>query len=200
MRKELDQVSKNWVQTANARIKALTQQFHNSGGMTPAKKHWYLTNMNHLKEVAAIGAPHLEISWTTRFNAFLPSDKVPDVWNYLMPDSAKPPKDFRFETDNEGKDFWPQVHHLIDTVNIMAYDAGSFKGVPLRLNFTTILDNFVRYGNVTPSKINMGFEPGPQAAGGKWEGFELDEAYAKDIAEKHTGGGVAIWAINPSPS
>jgi len=74
-----------------------------------------------------------------------------------MPDSAKPPKDFRFETDNEGKDFWPQVHHLIDTVNIMAYDAGSFKGVPLRLNFTTILDNFVRYGNVTPSKINMGF-------------------------------------------
>jgi len=82
----------------------------------------------------------------------------------------------------------------------MAYDAGSIHGVPIRLNFTTVLDNFVRYGNVTPSKINMGFEPGPQAAGGKWEGEDIDEAAAKDIAQKHTGGGVAMWAINPSPS
>merc|ERR1712085_135914 len=50
------------------------------------------------------------------------------------------------------------------------------------------------------SKINMGFEPGPQAAHGKWEGEERDEAAANEIAQKHTGGGVAIWGINPSPS
>jgi hypothetical protein len=200
LRNQFNSVEKNWAKTANQRINALTAQFKNCGSCAKAKKNWYRTNINHLKEVAAIGAPHLEISWTTRFNAFLPSDKVPDVWNYLMPDSAKPDKFFRFETDNEGKHFWPQVHHIVDTVNIMAYDEGAIKGVPLKLNFTTILDNFGRYGNVTPSKINLGFEPGPQAAGGKWEGEELDEAAAREIAQKRTGGGVAIWGVNPSPS
>jgi hypothetical protein len=30
------------------------------------------TTLQYLDEVAANGAPHLEISWTTRFNAFVP--------------------------------------------------------------------------------------------------------------------------------
>merc|ERR1711861_111390 len=81
----------------------------------------------------------------------------------------------------------PQVAHIVDTVNIMAYDEGSINGKPIKLNFTTILDNFATYGNVTRSKINMGFEPGPQAAHGKWEGGETDEAAAREIAQKHIG-------------
>jgi len=196
LRAEFDQIERDWTKTVNARINYLTKQYHQKCGSCPAAaRTWYLTNINHLKEVAEHPAPHLEISWTTRFNAFLPPD---DVWNYLMPDSARP--DVPFETDNEGKDFYPQVAHIVDTVNIMAYDEGSINGKPIKLNFATILDNFARYGNVTRSKINMGFEPGPQAAHGKWEGEERDEAAAKEIAQKHTGGGVAIWAINPSPS
>jgi hypothetical protein len=158
-------------------------------------RHWFVTNINHLKEVAANPAPVLEISWTTRFNAFVPAD---NKFNYLMPDSAVPK--VAFETDNEGKDFFPQVAHIVDTVNIMAYDEGSINGKPIKLNFATILDNFAKYGNVSRSKINMGFEPGPQAAHGKWEGAEVDEAAATEIAQKKTGGGVALWAINPSPS
>merc|ERR1719247_2321572 len=154
--------------------------------------------MKHLIEVATQGPPHLEISWTTRFNAFVPKD---NVWNYLMPDSPKPNSSFTFETDNEGLKFWPQVQDIVDTVNIMAYDAGSSAG-PLKLNFTTILDNFAKYGKVPASKINMGFEPGEQSGAGVWEGEALDEAVAKAIKNKetgdHTGGGVAEWAINPN--
>merc|ERR1711907_764564 len=73
-------------------------------------------------------------------------------------------------------------------------------GGPLKLNFTTILDNFAKYGKVPPGKINMGFEPGEQSGAGVWEGEELDEATATDIKQKHTGGGVAQWAVNPDPS
>merc|ERR1719262_318140 len=144
------------------------------------KKHagaFFNTSIKHLAEVAANGAPYLEISWTTRFNAFLPKD---DVWNYLLPDSPVPNASSHFETDNEGLKFWPQVAHLVDTVNIMAYDAGSPAG-PLKLNFTTILDNFAKYGKVPPSKINMGFEPGEQSGAGVWEGEEIDDATAREI-------------------
>lgn len=199
LRQEFGDVAKNWVDTANNRIAAVEALIN---GQEPWKQKnmaaWANSTINNLKEVAANGAPHLEISWTTRFNAFLPSDQVPDVWNYLMPDSPKPNVSFRFETDNEGKRFFPQVAHLVDTVNIMAYDAGTPAG-PLKLNFTTILNNFHKYGNVPPSKINMGFEPGEQSGGGSWEGAELDAATARDIVNKHTGGGVALWAVNPSP-
>jgi len=197
LREEFGQVSRDWAKNANARKNALKAQF---AKLESWKKTtiapWFNTNMKHLDELAAHGAPHLEISWTTRFNAFLPKD---NVWNYLMPDSPKPNSSFSFETDNEGLKFWPQVAHIVDTVNIMAYDAGSSAG-PLKLNFTTILDNFAKYGNVTRSKINMGFEPGEQSGAGNWEGEELDEATATDIKKKHTGGGVAQWAVNPDPS
>ena len=88
----------------------------------------------------------------------------------------------------------------MDTVNIMAYDEGSIHGVPIKLIFTTILDNFVKYGNITPSKINLGFEPGPQADHGKWEGEAMDETVSKEIVQRRIGGGVAIWAVNPTPS
>merc|ERR1711907_503789 len=139
-----------------------------------------------------------EISWTTRFNAFLPPN---DPLNYLMPDSPVPNATSHFETDYEGNKLWPQVGGFIDTVNIMAYDAGSPAG-PLKINFTTVLSNFAKYGNVPASKINMGFEPGEQSGAGVWEGEALDEEVATAIKNKQTGdrtgGGVAEWAINPN--
>merc|ERR1712054_485112 len=137
LRQEFDQVSKDWVKTANARKSALAAQF---AKMAPWQRNqvapWFNTTIKHLGEVAANGAPHLEIIWTTRFNAFVPKD---NTFNYLMPDSPVP--NVSYASDNEGLKFWPQVADIVDTVNIMAYDAGSSAG-PLKLNFTTILSNF----------------------------------------------------------
>lgn len=201
LRNQLTEVSKNWAKNAQARAEFLQKQFKAAcpayKKCTAYTKHWWTATIRHMQEVATLPAPHLEISWTTRFNAFVPSD---NVWNYLLPDSAQPGKFFRFPTDNEGENFWPQVSHLVDTVNIMAYDEGTFQGQPFKLNFTTILHNFVEYGNVSASKINMGFEPGPQADHGEWEGQAVDESVAKEIAQNGIGGGVAIWAVNPAPS
>jgi len=197
LRNEFDDVTKNWATTANARKNALEAQF---GKLAPWQQKniaaWFNTSTKYLAEVAANDPPHLEISWVTRFNAFLPQG---EQWNYLMPDSPKPNASFKFDSDNEGAKFWPQVAEIVDTVNIMAYDAGTPAG-PLKLNFTTILDNFAKYGKVPASKINMGFEPGSQAGGGGWEGEALDEASAREIKNKGTAGGAALWAINPDPT
>lgn len=195
LRVELNQVSQDWVKTANARSAALSKQFDQMENWK--KQHaasFFNTSIKHLAEVALNGAPYLEISWTTRFNAFLPMD---NVWNYLLPDSPMPNETSHFETDNEGTKFWSQVGHLLDTVNIMAYDAGSPAG-PLKLNFTTILDNFVRIGHVPANKINMGFEAGEQSGGGVWEGQAADELTARAIKAKGMAGGSAIWAVNPN--
>jgi len=193
----------NWAKTAQQRINALTTQLKNCHGSTcpNAKKTWYRTNINHLNEVKAMPAPHLEISWTTRFNAFVPSEEYPDRFNYFSHDGGFPDEKFTFETDNEGTFFWPQVAHIVDTVNIMGYDSGKWTdGKPFLLDFHQIIENFAVTGNVSRSKINMGFEPGPQAAGGKWEGEAYDLVAAREIKEKRTAGGVAIWAVNPTPN
>jgi len=195
LREEFDQVSKNWAKNAQARSAALASQLEKlQPWQRKTVEAWFNTSINHLKEVAANPAPHLEISWVTRFNAFLPKD---NVWNYLMPDSPVPNATSHFETDNEGLKFWPQVAHITDTVNIMAYDAGSPAG-PLKINFTTVLENFVKYGNVPAWKLNMGFEPGEQSGAGVWEGAALDNATAQEIKRQGIAGGVAQWAVNPS--
>jgi len=134
------------------------------------------------------GEPKFVISWTTRFNAFLPDD---NPWNYLLPDSPVPSENFA--TDNEGAKFWSSVKDHVDKVNIMAYDAGSDAG-PLKLNFTQILLNFVA-GGVPSEKINIGFEPGKQAASGIWEGLEYDVGITKFVKDNNYGGSM-IWAIN----
>jgi len=41
----------------------------------------------------------------------------------------------------------------------------------------------------------MGFEPGGQAAGGKWEGMEVDKEVIEYV-EDNGYGGVMFWAIN----
>merc|ERR1711865_791116 len=103
---------------------------------------------------------------------------------------------FEFESDNEGFKLWPQVGDIIDTINIMAYDAGTPDGGSLRFNFSTILSNFRVQGGVDERKINMGFEAGEQAAGGIWEGEEADELATRDIVRRNSGGAM-IWAVNP---
>lgn len=200
LRVEFKSVADNWSKTANQRISALQSQ--SKGAKNAAQRNWYTVNINHLKEVAALPAPHLEISWTTRFNAFVPSKDFPERFNYLLPDGGFPEDDkaLNFETDNEGTFFWPQVAHIVDTVNIMAYDEGQIGGKPFKLDFAAILDNFAKYGNVPAAKINLGFEPGPQAAGGKWEGKAVDVAATQEMVAKKTAGGAALWAINPTPN
>merc|ERR1712187_1001906 len=191
LRSELDGVAANWASNAAAKKAAMQAEYD---GLEAWKKqnvkNYYETNFKYLDEVAANPVPYLEISWTTRFNAFLPED---NVWNYLTPDSIIPENNY--ETDQEGKKVWPAAGKNIDTVNIMAYDAGGIK-----FNFETILKNFVAYSG-DPSiaaKINIGFEPGEQAAGGVWEGLEADKVFAK-FAYDNGYGGAMIWAANPNP-
>merc|ERR1712039_957060 len=113
-------VAANWASNAAAKKAAMQAEYD---GLEAWKKqnvkNYYETNFKYLDEVAANPVPYLEISWTTRFNAFLPED---NVWNYLTPDSIIPENNY--ETDQEGKKVWPAAGKNIDTVNIMAYDAG----------------------------------------------------------------------------
>merc|ERR1712233_58537 len=63
-----------------------------------------------------------------------------------------------------------------------------------------VLRNFVAYSG-DPSiaaKVNIGFEPGEQAAGGVWEGMDADKEYAR-YAYENGYGGAMIWAANPNP-
>lgn len=201
LRDELDEVAKNWGDNADARAAALQKQYDSLEDWK--KKNvgaFYNTNIKYLAEVKQNGAPYLEISWTTRFNAFLPPGGVVSregVWNYLRNDSHIPPD--VYATNYEGDKLWPQVGDKIDTVNVMAYDAGLPDGTSLRFDFAKIIDNFAAYGNVPLEKINMGFEAGEQAAGGIWEGLDADKEATQDILNRRVGGAM-IWAINPDPS
>lgn len=171
LRQEFDALGDNWASNVAAKKAGLDSWYN---GMEDWKKtnvkEYYTTTVNYLAEVAKNPVPHFEISWTTRFNAFLPAN---NSWNYLYEDSIIPTSNY--ETDNEGLNLWPQVGHLIDTVNIMAYDAGG-----IHINMETVLQNFVAFSG-DPSiagKINIGFEAGEQAAGGVWEGLEADKQFA----------------------
>jgi GH18 family chitinase len=191
LRSELDQVATEWASNAAKKKAAMQAEYSALEDWKKQNvKQYYETNFNYLDEVASNPVPYLEISWTTRFNAFLPEG---NPWNYLTPDSEIPEKNY--ETDNEGAKLWPEAGKNIDTVNIMAYDAGGIK-----FDFTTILKNFVAYSG-DPSiaaKINIGFEPGEQAAGGVWEGMDVDKAAAQ-FALDNGYGGAMIWAANPNP-
>jgi len=153
-------------------------------------KEWYATQFSYLKEVAANKPPHLEISWTTRFNAWVPKG---NPYNYAknnpLPAFAR---NTTFETDNEGTKFYANVSDIVDTVNIMAYDATG-----LIFDYETIFYNYMTLGKLDLRKVNMGFEPGEQAASGVWEGLEKDKNVTQYVKE-HNIGGAMIWAVNPS--
>lgn len=183
-------VKSNWVQQANDMAAKLQAEFDALQPWQQSNaKPYYMTNIQYCKELAKNGPPQFEVSWTTRFNAFLPKD---DRWNYLLPDSIRP--NFTFASDYEGEKIYARSAQYIDSVNIMAYDASGIK-----INFTTVMDNFVNIGNVPRSKVMIGFEPGEQAAGGIWEGLDADKAIAQ-WANDHGMGGAFIWAVNPSPT
>ena len=149
------------------------------------------TTLQYLDEVAANGAPHLEISWTTRFNAWVPKD---DPYNYVTNEPLPAwARNRSFATDNEGARFYPNVSDAIDTINVMAYDATG-----LTFDYPTIFHNFLTLGGVDLRKLNIGFEPGEQAASGVWEGLEKDKSVTQFVKD-HNIGGAMIWAANPSP-
>jgi hypothetical protein len=183
LRAELNKITTEvWVANAQGRYNDLQSQ----QSLGP----YYPTNMKYMQELQKNGVPYLEISWTTRFNAFL-NHSAP--FNYLEPSSPVPPP---FLTDNEGLKIWPVAGKSFDTVNVMAYDGGSPKG-PLVFNFEQILKNFAAYGPQA-SQVNMGFEPGEQNGGGVWEGYNRDVAVGKFIKAKGFGGAM-LWPINPDP-
>ena len=182
---ELAAVEAQWVAHATQQGAALQKEYD---ALKPWQqkdaKDYYLTNIQYLKEVAANGAPRLEVSWCTRFNAFVPAD---NVWNYLLPGTWHP--NVTFATDDEGAKIYARSAEYIDTVNIMAYDAGT----GMKFNFSTIYENFATLGPVDKEKIIMGFEP----AKGPWEGLDADKFYA-GWGKDHGYGGAFIWAANPS--
>jgi len=191
LRIELDGVAKNWASNAKAKKASMQSTYDSLESWKKTNvKQYYQTNLNYLDEVIANPVPYLEISWTTRFNAFLPAD---NVWNYLTADSIVPTENY--ESDNEGLQLWPRAGEFIDTINIMAYDAGG-----IGINMETVLKNFVAISGdpKIAGKINIGFEPGEQAAGGVWEGLEADLKFAK-FAVDNGYGGAMVWAANPSP-
>jgi len=193
-RAELNVIPSNFTDLATAKISWLSDTYNSLDDWVKSDPdaQYYATNMRYMQDIIDNiennGVPKLEISWTTRFNAFVPAD---DPWNYLLPDSPVPSENY--DTDNEGTKFWNDVKDDVDKVNIMAYDAGSDNG-PLKLNFTQILLNFVD-GGVPSEKINIGFEPGIQAASGVWEGLEYDVGITQYVKDNNYGGAM-IWAIN----
>jgi hypothetical protein len=192
LRQELNAITASvWSSTTDARYADLEAEYNAMPDWQKKESPYYPTNMKYMQELKANGPPYFEISWTTRFNAFL---NKTNPHNYLAPNSPVPPP---FATDNEGTKIWPETNTAVDTVNIMAYDGGSPAG-PLKFNFEAILGNFKAYGP-PPGKVNMGFEPGNQYGGGVWEGFQIDQDTAKYVRANNYGGGM-VWAINPDPA
>jgi hypothetical protein len=193
LRKELDTVSEKWVEYAHRRKSAVLEQQAKRDPWTKGVMMPFVnTTLQYLDEVAANGAPHLEISWTTRFNAFVPKD---DPYNYVSKWVGKRP-DYNsdgktFDSDNEGLKLWPSIAEKVDTVNIMAYDAAN-----ISFDFKKILSNFVE-GGIPASKINLGLEPGEQLHEAIWEGMTTDHEVGMFI-EKGGYAGAMLWGINPS--
>jgi hypothetical protein len=191
LRQEFNAITQaEWTTTVEARLTDLQTAYNAMPEWQKNQSPYYPTNIKYMQELKTNPMPYFEISWTTRFNAFL---NKTSPHNYLAPGSPVPPP---FATDNEGLLIWPKSGNAIDSVNIMAYDGGSPVGA-LKFDFQAILRNFRAYGP-PGSKLNMGFEPGNQYAGGVWEGLQVDEDTAKFIRADGFGGAM-VWGINPDP-
>ena len=137
------------------------------------------------------------IGYTTRFNAFWGAG-VP------VPTNVTP-----FQSDGEGIDINDSLTNsgssfadTVDWANIMMYDVpASNLGAP---DNKFILDNYIQVLNyfetyVPKDKIVMGFEPGGQAAGGEWEGMDVDKQVI-DYIKLNYYGGIMFWAVNQPAS
>jgi len=121
---------------------------------------------------------------------------------------------FRTPNDNSwGTTTWPSDGECLDTfehakvehvnwVNLMVYDVPAKMISPEMDVFQTwfykvVLDSAAKV--LPKEKIMVGFEPGFQAAGGIWEGFDIDFEVI-DIMRKEGYGGIFFWAINEASS
>lgn len=200
IRSEFDNVvTPQWKQSAESRAAALQHEYDALIDWEKGTKGtFYLSQIQYLKEVAANEPPKLELTWTTRFNAFLPDD---NDYNYITADSVRP--NATFVTDREGAKLWAQTASYFDTVNVMGYDAAiqdpeSGAMQLFKLDFAKVLQNFEKLGNVPKTKLMMGFGPGEQDAGATWEGMDADIDAMKYIKANGFGGGF-IWAVNSNP-
>lgn len=140
----------------------------------------------------ANGLSDKHISYTTRWQCFWSSE---DASRY----DALP-----FASDGECLDTLSNMPNKDDIswINLMMYDAGpgsAFNGAQhFDFNhYKTVLEAGAAV--IDRKKIVMGFEPGNQAVGGIWEGFDLDFQVI-DYMKQNGYGGVFFWAINEAAS
>jgi GH18 family chitinase len=145
------------------------------------------------QKLDAEGMQDKQIGYTTRFNAFMPDSKQYDFAG--------------FNSDGEGIaiDDWLRAHgsslnKVVNWVNIMAYDVGPSympNGKTWNMDvYKDVLNSFKT--RLDPSLIVLGFEPGGQAAGGQWEGMDVDKTAIDYVANNNYGGSM-FWAINQPP-
>ena len=132
-----------------------------------------------------------QIGYTIRFNAFWEGKTRPQGYT-------------AFRSDGEGITIeqtlicsGSSLNNIANWINIMLYDVppsdlDSPDGFTLE-TYKTVLESFGKY--VNKDKIIIGFEPGGQAAGGKWEGIDVDEEVINYVEENNYGG-VMFWAMN----
>lgn len=193
LRQELDKVRATWYDRARSHFNWLSCTYNALQAWEQPSGAYYTSNMKYMQDILANPVPPLTVSFTTRFNAFVP---IANPYNYLQKTSPVPATNFA--TDNEGMQLWPTIGNSIDAINIMAYDAGSDAG-PLKLDFKTIFKNFEDIGGIKKKVMTMGLEPGEQNGEGVWEGYEADVALI-DMVGSGNYGGAMFWAINANSS
>ena len=139
------------------------------------------------------GMQDKQIGYTTRFNAFWDNEhgNKPEGYTYFSSDGEG------LKVEETLNKLNSSLNDIVNWVHVMQYDVP-----PSDLNcedrmelstFKTVLDAFSKY--VDKDKIVMGFEPGNQAAGGLWEGCEVDTEVI-DYVQEEGFGGVMFWAVN----
>lgn len=163
-----------------------------SGGIVEEQRNNFADVLLSLRNgLDGAGLGDKEIIYTTRFNAF---------W-----DSSNRPAGYKaFNSDTEGlsiekrlKEFGSSLRNVVNKVQIMMYDVPpsdlNAPGGFTLLNYRNVLNAFEQYFD--KHQIVMGFEPGYQAAGGKWEGMAVDQQVIDYIYDNGYGG-IMFWAMN----
>jgi hypothetical protein len=131
------------------------------------------------------------IVYTTRFNAFYNSSTRPAGWKQYKSDGEG------IQVDTALKALGTSLQKTVTAVNIMMYDVPPADlGAPggfTKATYKTVLAFFEKH--LLKNQIVMGFEPGGQAAGGKWEGMAMDISIIEYV-QSQAYGGVMFWAIN----
>ena len=136
------------------------------------------------------GMEDKHISYTTRWQCF-----------WTSADASKHANAKSFTSDGECLDTLANMRSVDDVswINLMIYDAApytAFEGVQYFQpeHYREALNAGVAAG-VPKGKLVVGFEPGEQAGGGIWEGFDIDFAVTEEVRSKGFGG-IFFWAMN----